>query len=370
MNVLSSGATPRSGAQSSAPALAAFSLPFAEISLSSSSPRFSPEQASKILSLRNVGLAQLEEDRPKEARATFAKLAGLVPGEALPLADGAVAALRDKDLAGAEALLAKVGRPSGRLGDPRGARERAQPAGRDARRPREGGGSRPARPRVALAIRAQRRSGPFGRRGREGAPADVPRGDRRALAFEPAGAAEAAPHRSRGRRPGGRAEDARRSRAARFGRRRAGPEIPRRGEGRARRRRPQGGLRQGPDPRERRARDAALPAVARGDLRPGRRAARREIFAEGGRGAARGRGAVDPGHVSGAGCVRRERREIAEKGGPRELRHAFVVPGSGAFRFGRLFRLRPRRATSTSTSSAEASPTSFSATTSTAPSRT
>ena len=75
----------------------------------SSSPRFSPEQASKILSLRNVGLAQLEEDRAKEARATFSRLAELVPGEALPLANGAVAALRDKDLAGAEALLAKAG---------------------------------------------------------------------------------------------------------------------------------------------------------------------------------------------------------------------------------------------------------------------
>jgi len=65
--------------------------------------------ASKILALRNLGLAQLEEDRAKDARATFAKLAELVPGEALPLADGAVAALREKDLGGAEALLAKAG---------------------------------------------------------------------------------------------------------------------------------------------------------------------------------------------------------------------------------------------------------------------
>ncbi|MCM3877540.1 MAG: FG-GAP-like repeat-containing protein, partial [Thermoanaerobaculia bacterium] len=74
----------------------------------SSSPRFSPEQASRILTLRNVGLAQLEEDRPKEARATFAKLADAVPGEALPLANGAIAALREKDLAGAEVLLGKA----------------------------------------------------------------------------------------------------------------------------------------------------------------------------------------------------------------------------------------------------------------------
>ncbi|MGZ5426344.1 MAG: FG-GAP repeat domain-containing protein, partial [Thermoanaerobaculia bacterium] len=81
------------------------SLSSAEIS---SSPRFSPEQASRILTLRNVGLAQLEEDRAKEARSTFAKLADAVPGEALPLANGAIAALREKDLPGAEALLGKA----------------------------------------------------------------------------------------------------------------------------------------------------------------------------------------------------------------------------------------------------------------------
>ena len=86
-------------------ALATGSLTFAE----NPSLRLSPEQASKILSLRNVGLAQLEEDKAKDARATFAKLAELVPGEALPLADGAVAALREKDFAGAEPLLAKAG---------------------------------------------------------------------------------------------------------------------------------------------------------------------------------------------------------------------------------------------------------------------
>ena len=55
-----------------------------------------------------MGLAQLEEDRPKEARATFARLAELVPSEPLPLANGAVAALREKDLSGAEALVAKA----------------------------------------------------------------------------------------------------------------------------------------------------------------------------------------------------------------------------------------------------------------------
>jgi tetratricopeptide (TPR) repeat protein len=88
-----------------AAALLSSSFSSAEIS---SSPRFSPEQASRILTLRNVGLAQLEEDKPKEARATFAKLADAVPGEALPLANGAVAALRQKDLPGAEGLLGKA----------------------------------------------------------------------------------------------------------------------------------------------------------------------------------------------------------------------------------------------------------------------
>jgi hypothetical protein len=79
------------------------------LSAEKSSLRFSSDQASRILSLRNVGLAQLEEDKAREARATFAKLAELVPGEVLPLASGAVAAIRQKDFAGAEALLAKAG---------------------------------------------------------------------------------------------------------------------------------------------------------------------------------------------------------------------------------------------------------------------
>ena len=81
----------------------------AAVSSSSFSAEISSSvSSSKILSLRNVGLAQLEEDKPKEARATFARLAELLPGEALPLANGAVAALREKDLPGAESLLGKA----------------------------------------------------------------------------------------------------------------------------------------------------------------------------------------------------------------------------------------------------------------------
>ncbi|MDL2718846.1 MAG: FG-GAP-like repeat-containing protein, partial [Acidobacteriota bacterium] len=90
---------------------AALAVLAAALGLSSSSSAensSSPSSSSRILSLRNVGLAQLEEDKPKEARATFAKLAELVPGEALPLANGAVAALREKDVAGAEILLVKA----------------------------------------------------------------------------------------------------------------------------------------------------------------------------------------------------------------------------------------------------------------------
>ncbi len=88
------------------PSLAASVLAATTFLASFSSAEMS--SSSKILTLRNVGLAQLEEDKPKEARATFARLTGLLPGEALPLANGAIAALREKDLIGAEALLGKA----------------------------------------------------------------------------------------------------------------------------------------------------------------------------------------------------------------------------------------------------------------------
>src|SRR5512142_2061179 len=68
----------------------------------------SPERAAEILALKNRGLAQLEEGKNGEARAAFAKLAELVPGEALPYADGAVAALRAGDPGSAARLLARA----------------------------------------------------------------------------------------------------------------------------------------------------------------------------------------------------------------------------------------------------------------------
>ncbi len=52
----------------------------------------SPEAAA----LRSLGLAQLENERTGEAAETFRKLAGLTPGDPLPYADLAVAALRQQ----------------------------------------------------------------------------------------------------------------------------------------------------------------------------------------------------------------------------------------------------------------------------------
>ncbi len=77
----------------------------------------SAEQASRILSARNLGLAQLEEGKSKEARKTFDRLAELVPSDALPWANGAVAALRDNDFASAERLLARAFQAGGDRAD-------------------------------------------------------------------------------------------------------------------------------------------------------------------------------------------------------------------------------------------------------------
>ena len=202
----------------------------------SSSPRFSPEQASRILTLRNVGLAQLEEERPKEARSTFAKLADAVPGEALPLANGAIAALREKDLPGAEALLGKalaLGGSGGRSCDSRGPRERAKPARRRPRRSREGRVPRPSRPRVALAVRAKRGDGPVRVAGRKGRAPRAPCRDRRPLALEPARAPEAPRPRRRGGRRRRAVEGPRGAGPARLGRRRARASVSRRRPGRS-----------------------------------------------------------------------------------------------------------------------------------------
>ena len=68
----------------------------------------SAERASRILALKNTGLAQLEETKYREAKESFSRLAELVPAEALPPADEAVATLRAGDPKGAEKLLARA----------------------------------------------------------------------------------------------------------------------------------------------------------------------------------------------------------------------------------------------------------------------
>lgn len=77
----------------------------------------SPEKASKVLSARNLGLAQLEEGRNRDARKSFERLAELVPDDPLPYANGAIAALRENDFAAADALLGRALKAGGERSD-------------------------------------------------------------------------------------------------------------------------------------------------------------------------------------------------------------------------------------------------------------
>jgi tetratricopeptide (TPR) repeat protein len=85
--------------------------------LAGASAPIAPEKASRILSARNLGLAQLEEGKNKEARASFSRLTDLVPAEPLGWANAAVAALRAGDLAGAEKLLERARQVGGERAD-------------------------------------------------------------------------------------------------------------------------------------------------------------------------------------------------------------------------------------------------------------
>lgn len=67
-----------------------------------------PTSGAKILSLKNVGLAELEEGSNAEAGETFHKLAELVTKDPLPTANEAVAVLRSGDPALADSLLKKA----------------------------------------------------------------------------------------------------------------------------------------------------------------------------------------------------------------------------------------------------------------------
>ncbi len=69
-----------------------------------------PGDLSKLQTARNVGLAALEEGNLAEAKVRFEEVRRLAPAEPLGWADGAVAAMRGKDLPGARKLLAEAQR--------------------------------------------------------------------------------------------------------------------------------------------------------------------------------------------------------------------------------------------------------------------
>ena len=67
-----------------------------------------PSDLPRLESEKNVGLADLEEDRLAEARKRFEAVRKLAPGEPLGWADGAIAAMRSKDLPEAARLLSEA----------------------------------------------------------------------------------------------------------------------------------------------------------------------------------------------------------------------------------------------------------------------
>ena len=70
----------------------------------------SPADVSRLEAEKNLGLAALEEGDAAQARARFEAVRKIAPGEPLGWADGAIAAMRAKDLAEAKKLLAEASR--------------------------------------------------------------------------------------------------------------------------------------------------------------------------------------------------------------------------------------------------------------------
>ena len=68
----------------------------------------SSSDLSRLQAAKNLGLAALEEGKPEEARKHFETVRALAPEEPLGWANGAVAAMRSKDLQGATKLLARA----------------------------------------------------------------------------------------------------------------------------------------------------------------------------------------------------------------------------------------------------------------------
>ena len=67
-----------------------------------------PTDLARLESDKNVGLADLEEDRLSEAKKRFASVRKLAPAEVLGWADGAIAAMRGKDLEEAGKLMSEA----------------------------------------------------------------------------------------------------------------------------------------------------------------------------------------------------------------------------------------------------------------------
>ena len=89
-------------------------LPLALLALAAAPPP-SVSVSPEVATLRALGLAQLENERTGEALETFRKLTGLVPGDPLPWADLAVAALRlQKNDEAANAIAQALARAPGR----------------------------------------------------------------------------------------------------------------------------------------------------------------------------------------------------------------------------------------------------------------
>jgi tetratricopeptide (TPR) repeat protein len=89
-------------------------LPAALVLCLSLLPRAAPDRTPdaadlpRLQSEKNVGLADLEEDRLADAKKRFDAVRRLAPGEALGWADGAVAAMRSRDPTEAARLLAEA----------------------------------------------------------------------------------------------------------------------------------------------------------------------------------------------------------------------------------------------------------------------
>src|SRR5258705_9787699 len=84
-------------------------LAFAALAVLAETPVSSPPgPAEQAATLRNLGLAQLENEQPAKADEVFRRLLPLVPGDPLPYANLAVAALRRQKTEEAQSWIAQA----------------------------------------------------------------------------------------------------------------------------------------------------------------------------------------------------------------------------------------------------------------------